>query len=121
MTLLLCSCGGSVNSIAPPNDSWFAAQVTNQELPVLVDFGATWCGPCQALKPSLERLAEMHDSRLKVVPIDVDERPSLAEHYNVGPIPRLLLIHKGKVIASEAGLMDYPELESWVLSKLPSR
>jgi thioredoxin 1 len=108
--------GCSQEPVMPPKDAWFQSQVVSEPKLVLVDFNAEWCGPCKMLKPSLEKLAEAHGDKVKVVPIDVDERAPLAAHYDVEGIPRLMLFKKGHVIAAETGVMPYDELEAWVLS-----
>jgi thioredoxin 1 len=113
-----CAVRPDATKVDPPTDSWFQSEVVQSNTPVLVDFNATWCGPCQALKPSIEKLAEQYDGRLKVVPIDVDERGDLAAHYGVSSIPRLMILKGGKVIANASGGMTYEQLESWVSKNL---
>lgn len=109
---------GGVARVAPPDDAWFQTEVVNSSQPVLVDFTATWCGPCQALKPSIEKLADQYHGKLKVVAIDVDEKSDLATHYSVRAMPTLAIFSKGQVVASTVGGRSYSALESWVKQHL---
>jgi thioredoxin 1 len=100
--------------IAPPDDAWFQAAVVNQPEPVLVKFGAEWCGPCRMLDPELDQLAEQRRGQLDVVRVNVDQRASLAQHYGVSSIPRLLLFRHGQVVADRVGYVDQSQLQQWV-------
>jgi len=106
--------------IAPPDDAWFQAAVVNQPEPVLVKFGADWCGPCRAMEPELDQLAENRRGQLGVVRVNVDQRSSLAQHYGVSSIPRLLLFRHGQVIADRVGYADQKQLQQWVDSNATS-
>ena len=109
-----CSPPSDYVSIAPPKDAWFETEVTSQPIPVLVDFNASWCGPCRMLKPFLEQMEKEHEGKVKVVPIDVDARNDLAEHYKVRALPQLLMMKSGKVVASLRGAPDsYEALMEW--------
>lgn len=80
---------------------------------VLVDFFATWCGPCKMLSPVLEELANDR-SDIKIVKIDIDQNPALAKEYGIMSVPTLLLFKNGENISTEHGFMPKPELEDWV-------
>ncbi len=74
----------------------FEKEVLNSEKPVLVDFFATWCGPCRMVGPILEEIAEERED-IKIVKIDVDQEPELAAQYGVSSIPTLFVIENGQV------------------------
>lgn len=85
-------------------------EVMESNVPVLVDFTATWCGPCRQLAPTIDRLAVRYKGRIKVGKVDVDKSPELAEQYHVTGIPHLIVVNRGKHktiernLISEAGL-----------------
>ena len=87
----------------------FESRVLRSDVPVLVDFFATWCGPCQALAPVLEEMAA-EPSEFRIVKIDVDQNPELANRYGITSIPTLLVFKNGKVQARHSGLSDRAEL-----------
>ena len=82
---------------------------------VLVDFFATWCGPCRMLGPVLEELAEER-SNITVEKIDVDESASLAKNYGIMSVPTLLLFKDGKLVDQRSGFMPKEELTRWIES-----
>lgn len=84
-------------------DASFNADVENSELPVLVDFWATWCGPCKAIAPNLETLSKEYEGRLKVVKIDVDHNRAAAQRFGVTSIPTLIVFKDGKVMTKHVG------------------
>ncbi len=88
------------------NEAQFEQEVMQATLPVLVDFWAPWCGPCKMLGPVLEEMAAANDSRLKVVKVNVDENPDLAQKYEVMSIPSVFLFKKGQVLDSFTGAMS---------------
>ena len=90
------------------NKEIFEKEVLNYEGKVLVDFNATWCGPCRMLKPILEQVA----SDKKVVAIDVDNNEELAIEYGISSIPCLILFENGKEIKRSVGLISKSEIES---------
>jgi thioredoxin 1 len=87
------------------DDSNFEAEVTRSEVPVLVDFSATWCGPCKKLEPLVKEIATDYAGRLKVVKIDVDKAPNIAAKYAVMSVPTLVLINGGQVKDQMIGLV----------------
>ena len=80
------------------NDAEFGTEVIDSEIPVLVDFWAEWCGPCRAIAPVLESLAEDYNGKVKIVKINVDKETDLANKYNVSAIPSLIIVKDGKEI-----------------------
>jgi thioredoxin 1 len=84
-------------------DNDFDRDVLGASTPVLVDFWATWCGPCRAIAPHLDALADEFDGRLKIAKVDIDEHPNIATRYGVQSIPTLLLFKDGKVVDKMVG------------------
>jgi thioredoxin 1 len=90
------------------------AQLIQDDKPVLVDFYATWCGPCQALAPTLETLAKEYGDALRVIKIDVDKNPAAAAQYQVRGVPALLLFKQGRLLWRQAGALPLPALRQAV-------
>jgi thioredoxin 1 len=87
----------------------FQKEVIESELPVLVDFNATWCPPCQALHPILEEIAD-EGGDFKIVTVDIDDEAELAEKYDVSSIPCLIVFDKGEEINRKTGLQSKKRL-----------
>ena len=92
------------------NESNFQNEVSNGK--VLVDFNATWCGPCRMLKPILEEFSET--TSVKVCSIDTDQNENLARNYNIYSIPCLILFENGTEINRSIGLIGLSELKEFV-------
>jgi thioredoxin 1 len=86
------------------NERNFATEVLEATQPVLVDFYATWCGPCRMLAPVLDQLAGEFAGRIKFAKVDVDEAPELAARYQITGVPTLLLFQHGQVVDEVVGL-----------------
>ena len=81
----------------------FEEEVLNSQLPVLVDFWATWCGPCRMVAPIVAEIAEEQEGSLKVCKVDVDENPGLAAEYGVASIPTLMVFKNGVAVNTAVG------------------
>lgn len=89
----------------------FESEVLSSDKPVLVDFWASWCGPCRMLAPVVAQIADARDD-VKVGKINVDEQPELAARYSVSSIPTVLVFKNGKVAASSVGYRPRPQIEA---------
>lgn len=106
-TMWFASKSGSVEHVSAAN---FQTAVLEANVPVLVDFYADWCGPCRALAPVLEQLAQEAQG-VRIVKVNVDQAPSLAAQYRVSAIPTLILFNQGKPVQRMTGLMTKEELK----------
>ena len=88
------------------SDSNFESEVLKADLPVLVDFTATWCGPCKALAPIVDKIADETVGRVKVAKLDVDDCPKTAQTYKVRNIPTVLLFRGGQLQKQHVGLAN---------------
>lgn len=91
-------------------DENFEEEVIESDKPVLVDFWATWCGPCMMLAPIVTEIAEEYADELKVGKLNVDEQPVTSLEYKVASIPTLMLFKGGKVVKKTVGYMSKSEL-----------
>jgi thioredoxin 1 len=80
------------------SDNEFGSMVLESTLPVLIDFWATWCGPCQTMGPILDTIAGEYEGRIKVLKMNVDENPATPAKYGIRGIPTFILFNKGEVV-----------------------
>jgi thioredoxin 1 len=92
------------------NDKNFAEEVLNAQLPVLVDFWATWCGPCRSISPIIDDLAKEFTGKIKVTKLNVDENPATPSQYGVRGIPTLILFKGGKIFDQIVGAVPKARL-----------
>lgn len=100
--------------------SSFVTHTARSTLPVLVDFWAPWCGPCQMMAPVLERLAQERATSLQVGKINTDEEQGLAARFNIRSIPTLILFREGHELARQSGAVDGGALGRWLDGALHS-
>jgi len=91
-------------------DANFGTEVLQSDLPVLVDFTATWCGPCKALGPIVEQLADEMAGRFKVGTLDIDENPQVASKYGIRSVPTVLVFRAGEKTGQRNGLTNRAKL-----------
>lgn len=85
-------------------------ELLNSDLPVLVDFYATWCGPCKMMSPILDDVASKMKGKVKIVKVDVDKNPTAAEAYQVRGVPTLILFKKSKQVWKQSGVVQANQL-----------
>jgi thioredoxin 1 len=105
--------------MASPNtfevtDANFDAEVNKSSLPVLVDFWATWCGPCKAIAPHLEALAQAFAGKLRIGKCDIDRNPGVPTQFEIRSVPTLLLFNKGQVAGQLVGAVPRIRIEDMI-------
>jgi thioredoxin 1 len=102
------------SSLVHVNDKNFASEVLNSDLPVLVEFWATWCGPCRSISPIVEELAKEFSGRVKVTKLNVDESHTTPTQYGVRGIPTLILFKGGKILDQIIGSVPRTRLKALI-------
>ena len=106
------------SSLIHIHDVDFEKEVLKADQPALVDFWAPWCGPCKAIGPVVEELAESYKGRVKMAKMNVDDNPRTSATYGVRSIPTLLLFKGGKVFDTLIGLVSKERLEEFIKKSL---
>jgi thioredoxin 1 len=100
------------NKVVQLNENNFEQEVLKSDYPVLVDFWAPWCGPCQLVGPIIEELAKSYQDKLKVAKLNVDENSNLSSRYQILSIPTLILFKNGQPVDSVIGATTKHKLEA---------
>lgn len=90
------------------------SEIIKNKQPVLVDFHATWCGPCKQMAPELQRFAQNNTGKLRVIKIDIDKNQKAAQQYNIQGVPTLILFKEGKILWRQSGAMSSQQISAGV-------
>ena len=101
-----------MSSATEVTDSLWETAVLNSDVPVLVDFWAEWCGPCRAMGPFVDKLAEEFDGKLKVLKLNTQDNAEVPGRYGITAIPTFLLIKGGEVVKQMVGSQQYADLKA---------
>jgi thioredoxin 1 len=93
-------------------------ELINSEEPILVDFFATWCGPCKMMSPILDDLKDIMGDKLRVIKVDVDKNQAAAQAYQVRGVPTLILFKQGKILWRQSGVLQVSELAQIINNKI---
>ena len=104
-------------SVISLNEKNFEEEVLKAAKPVLIDFWASWCGPCRMMSPVIDKIAEEMGEKVKVCKINIDEEQNLAVKYNVMSIPTFIILKNGKEVARSVGVQDKSEIIGMIEQK----
>ena len=107
-------CHARLPWIVDAGDDDYDDVVGSSTIPVLLDLWAPWCGPCRLVSPALERLAGIHAGCVKLVKVNVDEAPAIAERFSVRGIPTLIVLDGQDIVARQTGALPEQALQSWL-------
>jgi thioredoxin 2 len=111
-------CHAALPWIVDADDTTFGEIADGAKVPVVVDLWAPWCGPCRMVSPALEQLAGDLAGQIKLVKVNVDSSPRIAQRFDAQAIPTLLVLRGGQTIARQTGAAPLPTLRAWVDSAL---
>jgi thioredoxin 2 len=117
------NCKAFLPWIADAGDEDFAEIAEQATIPVLVDLWAAWCGPCRMVSPALEQLAKEKAGQLKLVKVDIERAPKLAQRFSVQAVPTLMVLYQGEVIARQPGAAPVDALRRWLdgaIARIPA-
>jgi thioredoxin 1/putative thioredoxin len=109
----------ATNGLSQVSEANFEREVLMSEQPVLVEFGAEWCGPCKTVAPELKALAQELNGKAKVVTVDIDRSPMLARQLGVQSVPTFVVFHQGRPVNGKVGAMRRAELRNMLEPFLP--
>lgn len=99
-------------------DDTFESEVLSADLPVVVDFWAEWCGPCKAISPAVEEIAEELGGKIKVTKVNIDDNPTTPTQYGIRGIPTLMVFKGGELMATKVGAAPKTDIQSWIEDNL---
>ena len=100
------------------SDDTFQQEVLQSDIPVMVDFWASWCGPCLALAPIIDEIAENYGDKIKVYKLNVDENQKTAMEYGIKGIPTIIFFKNGQVVEQSVGLVPKDYLENLIKKRI---
>jgi thioredoxin 1 len=106
------------DNILEVSDQSFERDVLQSDKPVLVDYWAEWCGPCKAIHPILEEIADEYADRLKIAKLNIDENPETPPRFGIRGIPTLMLFQDGNVEATKVGALSKSQLTAFIDSNV---
>jgi thioredoxin 1 len=101
-------------AVGKVTDADFENQVLKANGPVVVDFWAEWCGPCRMIAPALEEIQGAMGDKVKIVKLNVDENPAVAQKYGIMSIPTLMIFKNGELASRQVGAAPKAKLEQWI-------
>lgn len=107
-----------MSDVVHVDDNNFESEVLKSEVPVLVDFTAAWCGPCQRLSPIVEKFATDNVGKVKVCKVDIDDASSVTSKLGIRGVPTLMVFREGSNLGYKVGLISLAEMTNFVMTKL---
>lgn len=101
-----------MGNVAEIHDGNFKSEVVDSNLPVLVDFWATWCGPCRKLSPVIEEISQDYEGKVKFVKLNVQDNTKTAQEYSVSGLPSVMIFNKGQAVERMSGLLPKSKIIS---------
>ncbi|MBI1859035.1 MAG: thioredoxin [Candidatus Melainabacteria bacterium] len=103
-----------MSNVGEVTDANFEQEVLKAQIPVLVDFWAPWCGPCRAVAPVIDEIADDYNGKLKVLKLNTDENPKTAQSYRISGIPSLMIFKNGQPVEQVVGAVPKPTISAAV-------
>ncbi len=96
------------------DDTTYATLVEQSDVPVILDFGATWCGPCKKLEPIFDELTGLYEGKVRILKVDVGEAPGIAQKHGVMGVPTVVFLKEGKPVHRFSGVESRDKITKWM-------